>query len=64
MRKKILAANWKMNLLRDEAVQLINDFNKEVELSSKEIEVVVFSPSLYLHELSQQTKFKIGNYHR
>jgi triosephosphate isomerase len=60
MRKKILAANWKMNLLRDEAVQLINDFNKEVELSSKEIEVVVFSPSLYIHELSQQTNFKIG----
>jgi triosephosphate isomerase len=60
MRKKILAANWKMNLLRDEAVQLINDFNKEVELSSKEIEVVVFSPSLYISEISKHTDFKVG----
>lgn len=60
MRKKILAANWKMNLLRDEAIQLINDFNKEVELSSNEIEVVVFSPSLYISEISQLTDFKIG----
>ena len=60
MRKKILAANWKMNLLRDEAVQLINDFNKEVELSNKKIEVVVFSPSLYISEISLQTDFKVG----
>jgi triosephosphate isomerase len=60
MRKKILAANWKMNLLHNEAVQLINDFNKEVELSSKEIEVVVFSPSLYISEISKHTDFKIG----
>jgi triosephosphate isomerase len=60
MRKKILAANWKMNLLHDQAIQLINEFNREVELTNPTIEVVVFSPSLYLHELSQQTKFKIG----
>lgn len=60
MRKKILAANWKMNLLRDEAIQLINDFNNEVELSSTEIEVVVFSPSLYISEISELTNFKIG----
>ena len=60
MRKKILAANWKMNLLRDEAVQLINDFNKEVELSSTEIEVIVFSPSLYISEISKHTDFKVG----
>jgi triosephosphate isomerase len=60
MRKKILAANWKMNLLHDEAIQLISEFNHEVELTNSAIEVVVFSPSLYIHELSQQTNFKIG----
>ncbi len=60
MPKKILAANWKMNLLRDEAIQLINYYNKEVELSSKEIEVVVFSPSLYISEISQLTEYKVG----
>ena len=55
MRKKILAANWKMNLLRDEAVQLINDFNKEVELSSKEIEVVVLE-NANLPDLNKKSK--------
>jgi len=60
MRKKILAANWKMNLLRDEAIQLISDFNNEIELSNPALEVIVFSPSLYIHELSQKTNFKIG----
>lgn len=60
MRKKILAANWKMNLLREEAIQLINDFNNEIELSNAEIEVVIFSPSLYISEISQKTNFKIG----
>ncbi len=60
MRKKILAANWKMNLLRDQAIQLISDFNQEIELSNPEIEVVIFSPSLYIQELTQKTNFKIG----
>jgi triosephosphate isomerase len=60
MRKKILAANWKMNLLHEEAIQLISEFNRQVELTNPAIEVVVFSPSLYIHELSQQTNFKIG----
>jgi triosephosphate isomerase len=60
MRKKILAANWKMNLLRDEAIQLINEFNKEDVLTSPEIEVVVFSPSLYISEISQHTDLKVG----
>jgi len=60
MRKKILAANWKMNLLHEQAIQLISDFNQELELSNPEIEVVIFSPSLYIYELSQRTNFKIG----
>jgi triosephosphate isomerase len=28
MRKKIVAANWKMNLLEDEALQLAHDFQQ------------------------------------
>jgi len=60
MRKKILAANWKMNLLHEEAIQLIKEFNQQVELNSGEIEVNIFSPSIFIHELSQISNFKIG----
>lgn len=60
MRTKILAANWKMNMLREEANQLINYFNQELELSNPEIQVVVFCPSLYISEISRQTDFKLG----
>lgn len=48
MRKKILAANWKMNLLRDEAVQLY----REIAEFSDSLNILIFSPSLYLSDLS------------
>jgi len=60
MRKKILAANWKMNLLREEAVQLIKEFNLDSQLNNTEIEVVVFPPSVFLSNLSEQSKLTIG----
>lgn len=61
MRKKILAANWKMNLLRDEAVQLY----KEIATFSDSRDILVFSPSLYICELSLFRGPKVGaqNFH-
>ncbi len=61
MRKKILAANWKMNLLRDEAFHLY----KEIATFSDSKEIFIFSPSLYLSELSSIDGPKIGaqNFH-
>lgn len=52
-RKKIVAGNWKMNLLADEAMTLFN------ELSSIEIglaECIIFPPVIYLPLFSAQKK--------
>jgi triosephosphate isomerase len=54
MRKKILAANWKMNLLREEAIELY----KQISQFSHNQNVQIYAPSLYLSELS-----KYGNVH-
>jgi triosephosphate isomerase (TIM) len=50
MRKRIVAGNWKMNLLPSDAIKLYNEI---VERSSslKDAEIMVFPPSLYLTEL-------------
>lgn len=60
MRKKILAANWKMNLLREDAVNLITSFEKNASLHRDGIEVIVFPSLVYLNELAQLTRLAIG----
>lgn len=52
MRKKIVAANWKMNLLEDEALQLANDFQQLAK--SPAIELYIFPPMLYLSRCIKQ----------
>ena len=54
MAKKIVAANWKMNLLRKEAVSLFNGLSQNL-LDDKGAEVVVFPPSIYLADILQVT---------
>ena len=54
MAKKIVAANWKMNLLRKEAVSLFNGLSQNL-LDDNGAEVVVFPPSIYLADLLQVT---------
>ena len=49
MRKKIIAGNWKMNLMKNEALNLYGSLKSCLE--SKQIEVLVFSPFLYLDAL-------------
>ena len=52
MRKKILAANWKMNLHLEESQQLFDRFNQELP-NRESLSYVVFSPALFLHQLSK-----------
>jgi triosephosphate isomerase len=61
MRKKILAANWKMNLLRIEAIDLYQQISK----FSQNQNVHVYAPSIYLNELSALKGVTVGaqNFH-
>ncbi|MES2589410.1 MAG: triose-phosphate isomerase [Bacteroidota bacterium] len=64
MRKKIVAANWKMNLTKKEAID-IYDKLEEVELDDNQ-EIIVFSPYVFLDCLKQrQHHVKVGaqNFH-
>jgi triosephosphate isomerase len=57
MRKKILAANWKMNLLREEALKLHQQFS----LFAQNQNVQIYAPSLYLSELSKANGLPVGS---
>ncbi|WP_186580934.1 triose-phosphate isomerase [Aquibacillus kalidii] len=53
MRKKVIAGNWKMNKVRSEAVQFIEDTKSNVPASDK-VESVVCAPFPYLAELVEK----------
>ena len=61
MGKKIVAANWKMNLLRKEAISLFSGLSNSLS-DYTGAEVVVFPPSIYLADLLQvkNTAIHIG----
>lgn len=64
MRKKIVAGNWKMNLLPEEALELYTQVNADHR--ADDCEVLVFPPALYVRELmAQQGKVPVGiqNFH-
>ena len=48
MRKKIVAGNWKMNLLWGEAKKLVNDLDKNRSQFPEDVSVVIAPPSAYL----------------
>ena len=56
MRKKIVAGNWKMNLLFDEAKTLNASVDKALDDIKPACEVVHFVPSIYLKYLIDNTK--------
>jgi len=59
MRKKIIAGNWKMNLLQHEANELVNKLVSQ-EVSS-EVKRIVFPPFIFISELlSASTNLAIG----
>jgi triosephosphate isomerase len=60
MRKKILAANWKMNLNLNEAIDLCANFNSLLPQKDN-LRYLVFSPSIFLHELKvEREHLKLG----
>ncbi len=56
MRKKILAGNWKMNLLFDEAKMLNANIDKALDNIDAACDVVHFVPSIYLKYLIDNTR--------
>ena len=61
MRKPIIAGNWKMNKLRDEALQFVYAVNQEVP-SIDEVETVICAPFVLLRSLvkRQGDNLRIG----
>jgi triosephosphate isomerase len=53
MRKKIVAGNWKMNLMNKEAILLFNTISTQLDKDSI-AKVMVFPPSLYVHQLATE----------
>ena len=60
MAKKIVAANWKMNLLKSEAIELYEQMARMIP--DNDVQVAVFSPSIFLSELlgSKINRLAIG----
>lgn len=58
MAQKIVAGNWKMNLLSEEGETLVS----EIVAGSKpsDVEVMIFPPSLYVQKLSDRAKNEIA----
>jgi triosephosphate isomerase (TIM) len=62
MRKKIIAGNWKMNLLKAEAVLLFDQLSKQCSLDHA-VEMIIFPPSIYLDDFVGRAKescIKVG----
>ena len=60
MAQKIVAGNWKMNLEKEEAFDLVNQLNEKIEEST--VRVIAFPPSIYVLPISKmsQGKFDLG----
>ena len=61
MRNKIIAGNWKMNMLPNEAMQFINELAQTAEKTKNEIILCVPYTDLFYSLLTaQETQIKIG----
>ena len=54
MAQKIVAGNWKMNLSLSEGVKLVNGIESKID--STHVRIIVFTPSLFAHPISQLNK--------
>lgn len=54
MAQKIVAGNWKMNLSLSEGVKLVNGIESKID--STDVRIIVFTPSLFAHPISQLNK--------
>ena len=48
MRSKIIAGNWKMNLSKQEAIQLVETIQNGFSAPNDNLRLLVFPPALYL----------------
>ena len=54
MRKKIIAANWKMNLDLNEGAALVNDIFKGLPVLNELMQVVIAPPFLHIRQTGEQ----------
>ena len=59
MRKKILAANWKMNLSAADAQEWITKFSEANSLYA-ELEFRLYTPSIYIQQLTERKAIHVG----
>ena len=61
MRKKVIAGNWKMNMLPNEAIEYIGAFEKLVKDTKNEVILCVpYTDLFYCLNYAQDTNIKIG----
>lgn len=61
MRKKVIAGNWKMNMLPNEAIDFINELQEKVKESQNEVVLCVPYIDIFYSVLNaQNTNIKIG----
>ena len=61
MRKKVIAGNWKMNMLPDETIKYIEELSKLVKETQNEVILCVpFTDLFYALLTAQNTNIKIG----
>ena len=61
MRKKVIAGNWKMNMLPDEAIRFISELEPLVEKTENEVVLCVpYTDLFYALLTAQNTNIKIG----
>ena len=61
MRKKVIAGNWKMNMLPDEAIRFISDLEPLVKNTENEVVLCVpYTDLFYALLTAQNTNIKIG----
>ncbi len=53
MRQKVVAGNWKMNLLANDARDLLLELNNDKGIYNSNVEVIVAPPTIYLSEFSR-----------
>ena len=59
MRKNIVAGNWKMNLLDEEVINYVIDFNSKSNQINSDAEIIIFPASIYLDTMISMPDWNI-----
>ncbi len=60
MRKKIVAGNWKMNLLENEVIDYIQELEQLYSFKPDDVELIIFPSSIYLDSLINLPNYDLG----